>query len=583
VISRIRLQHWRAYEELDLRLTRPVTFFVAPNGVGKTSLVEAVRWCLLGLPGSRAAVRAIRSGHEAATVELGLDLPGAPDVRLERSLRRSGASTFSASVAGQPLDERGFSALLAEAWSAEAGVLDAIVFGREPGVKATGFPVRDHLAQVFGVQTLLTGASELAERRQLLAARIQSLRADAEAGDEAYASATQAVAGLEAQLAALAAQREQLAAEVATLEPAARLATRWEQYRSEAAEFDAKATALAVQMADLVPVGGGDPLTAINQAQQQASAALEEATAAASAAEVRAARSASASQLLSTATGQCPTCLRPLSEHEREAALATHGRVGEDTGTDISQHRDEARRLRTRLTAISRFTAALNKLRPPTEPDEPDPGPAATEALAAARRRGVDLAEAHGALTAQLLASRQRLAELDTAAADQAALVTATREDLVLEVAQTSMTELADRYLTERIDPLATEIAHRWKLLFGSEGLRFGPSGELTFSQDGIDLQLEDLSGAERSIAVLVTRLLLATSATRASTIWFDEPLEHLDPARRAAVAQTLVRAAQAGAIGQVLVTTYEEGIARRLQATAPDTVSLTYAHTTGR
>ena len=84
----------------------------------------------------------------------------------------------------------------------------------------------------------------------------------------------------------------------------------------------------------------------------------------------------------------------------------------------------------------------------------------------------------------------------------------------------------------------------------------------------------------ERSTALLVTRLLLAGSATRAPTVWFDEPLEHLDPRRRAATAQTIVRAAQAGAVGQLLVTTYEEGLARRLAATAPDTVELTYART---
>ncbi|MBV9821922.1 MAG: hypothetical protein JO144_06715, partial [Actinobacteria bacterium] len=514
-----------------------------------------------------------------ASVELELALPGNPDVRLARSLTRSGTGRFEATVAGQQLDERRFQALLAAAWSAEPGVLDAIVFGREPGGRPTAFPIRDHLAQVFGVQPLLTAAAELAERRQRLAASIRSLRADAEAGDGAFAAASGAIADLEAQLALLAGQREQSAAEIAELEPAARLAARWQQYRAEATEFEAKATALATQMADLVQVGERDLLTAIDQTQQQTTAALAAAEAASTAAEVQAARSASAGQLLAAATDRCPTCLRPLSEHERETALAAHGRTGADSGSELAEQRDETRRLRARLTAISRFTAALTKLRPPAEPDQPDPGPAAAEALAAARQRGVLLAEAHGALTTQLRAARQRLAELDTAAADQAALVTATREDLVLEVTQNSMTELADRYLTQRIDPLATEIAHRWKLLFGSEGLRFGASGELSFARGELDLQLTDLSGAERAVAVLVTRLLLATSATRASTIFFDEPLEHLDPARRAAVAQTLVRAAQAGAIGQILVTTYEEGIARRLQATAPDTVALTYAH----
>ncbi|MDQ1742705.1 MAG: replication and repair protein RecF [Pseudonocardiales bacterium] len=583
MIRHIRIRHWRAYEDLDLWLTRPVTFFVAPNGVGKTSLVEAVRWCLLGIPDGRTAARAIRSGRDSATVELALDLPGHPDVRLRRSLGRTGTGTFSALVDGETFDEPGFQALLSSAWSADASVLDAVVFGPPPGSRTTGFPVRDHLAQVFGVQTLLDSAAELAEQRQRLATRIKSLRADVDATDEARPAAGRAVAELVEQLEAIAEQRQRLAAETAGLEPAARLATRWEHYQAEATAFDAKATALATQMAGVVSVGERDLITAIDESQQEVSAALADNAAETSAAEVRGARSATAAQLLAAASGQCPTCLRPLSEHEREAALTVHGRVGEDTGTDLQQHREEARRLRARLAAISRFSTAIGRLRPPVEPDEPDPGPAAVAALAEARRRFVELAERHGAITAQLAAARQRLADLDSAAADQTVLLAATREDLVLEVAETSMTALADRYLTQRINPLATEISHRWKLLFGSEGLRFDPSGQLSFSEGGVDLLLEDLSGAERATAVLVTRLLLAASATRASTIWFDEPLEHLDPARRAAVAQTLVRAAETGAVGQILVTTYEEGIARRLQATAPDTVSLTYAHTTTR
>ncbi|MDQ1740610.1 MAG: hypothetical protein QOE53_2262 [Pseudonocardiales bacterium] len=583
MIRHIRLQHWRAYEDLDLWLTHPVTFFVAPNGVGKTSLVEAVRWCLLGVPDGRAAVRAIRSGHESTTAQLGLDLPGHPDVRLTRSLSRTGATTFTATVDGQALDERGYLRLLDKAWSADSAVIDAVVFGLPPAGKATAFPIRDHLAQVFGVQTLLNAAAELAERRQALTTQIRSLRADVDATDEAFTAATQAVADLQDRLDATAADRQRLAEEIATLEPAARLAARWEQYRSEATGYNTKATALATQLADVVDFGDRDLLTAIDETQQEVSAALADTTAAASAAEVRIAQSASAAQLLAAAADQCPTCLRPLSEHERDAALAAHGQLGADTDTEIQRHRDEARELRARLAVISRFTSALTKLRPPAEPDDPDPGPAATASLADARRRDVELAERHGAITAELRAARQRLADLDTAAADQATLTAAAREDLILEVTQNSMTTLADRYLTQRINPLATEISHRWKLLFGSEGLRFGASGQLTFSDGGQDLLLEDLSGAERATALLVTRLLLAASATRASTIWFDEPLEHLDPARRAAVAQTLVRAAQSGAIDQILVTTYEEGLARRLQATAPDTVSLTYANTTTR
>jgi len=58
---------------------------------------------------------------------------------------------------------------------------------------------------------------------------------------------------------------------------------------------------------------------------------------------------------------------------------------------------------------------------------------------------------------------------------------------------------------------------------------------------------------------------------------WLDEPLEHLDPVRRAGVAATLVRAAQTKSVEQILITTYEGELAQRLAASTPDTVKLTY------
>jgi len=141
-----------------------------------------------------------------------------------------------------------------------------------------------------------------------------------------------------------------------------------------------------------------------------------------------------------------------------------------------------------------------------------------------------------------------------------------------------TLATVADRYLTERIEPLALEVAHRWKLLFGTEGLVLQPNGEIRLRHDNVDLSLEDMSGGERAVAGILTRILVAGAATRIPTIWFDEPLEHLDPRRRSAVAQTLVGAVAAATVAQVVVTTYEEGIARRLALAAPELVSVVVA-----
>jgi ABC-type arginine transport system ATPase subunit len=64
--------------------------------------------------------------------------------------------------------------------------------------------------------------------------------------------------------------------------------------------------------------------------------------------------------------------------------------------------------------------------------------------------------------------------------------------------------------------------------------------------------------------------------ATDADFCWFDEPLEHLDPDVRRQVANILAGATSTDSnLRQVVVTTYEEPLARQLHARAPDTVSL--------
>jgi DNA repair exonuclease SbcCD ATPase subunit len=578
MIRRIRAARWRAYEELDLSLTRPVTFFVAPNGVGKTSLVEAVRWALLGVPEDRSLGSAVRSGHDSATVELDLALPNGSDVGVTRTLRRGGTVSFSARLDGEQVDEGRYHAALREAWLADRGLLDALIFGPSTSGKRTGFPIRDHLADVFGVEALLAASGELGARRTSLAASIRSLRDDLSGTVDAVDAAARTVSALEADLGTAASERHAAERAVAELEASAALATAWESYRQGLKEYGDRVRALVLEMTGVLDVEGQDPEVAVAAGEREAAAALERSMSAKTAAEVQVAAAASAADLLAEAIDQCPTCLRPLTDGERHAALASHDSTSGDVRSEITQHDNESAMARQRLAAISGFGKRLNQLHAPVEPKGADPGPEAAGTLAHARQRATELIERHGALTAKLEAAKKHLAELRRAAEDQTALVAAAREDLMIDITQKTMSAVADRYVTERIDPLTREIGRRWKLVFGSEGLQLGPDGQLSVSHGDVDLALRDLSGGERATAVLVTRLLLIGSVTRAPTIWFDEPLEHLDPRRRAAVAQTIVVAAQAGAVNQVFVTTYEENLARRLAATAPDTVDLTYA-----
>ena len=131
---------------------------------------------------------------ESATVELLLELPRQGTVRLTRTLKRSGATTFTANAGDVAVSESEYLAILGEAWAAEPAVLDSVIFGSPATSKVTPFPVRDHLAAIFGIEPLLGGAAAVGARRDMLAARIKTLRDDLSGTTEAIEAAARTVA-----------------------------------------------------------------------------------------------------------------------------------------------------------------------------------------------------------------------------------------------------------------------------------------------------------------------------------------------------------------------------------------------------
>ena len=119
--------------------------------------------------------------------------------------------------------------------------------------------------------------------------------------------------------------------------------------------------------------------------------------------------------------------------------------------------------------------------------------------------------------------------------------------------------------IQSRIEPLAREVRGRWKHLFTNNGLTFRPDGSITRLRDDVELGWDTLSGGERTWARIVTHLIVMATTTSLPFAWFDEPLEHLDPQLRHAVAATLATATRGGSPRQLMVTTYEHGIAQQL------------------
>jgi len=66
-------------------------------------------------------------------------------------------------------------------------------------------------------------------------------------------------------------------------------------------------------------------------------------------------------------------------------------------------------------------------------------------------------------------------------------------------------------------------------------------NGDFSLSGSGRVVPYSEWSGSERTIVQVIVRLLAAQMISKCDFLLFDEPLEHLDPRNRRALASLLV------------------------------------------
>jgi hypothetical protein len=239
---------------------------------------------------------------------------------------------------------------------------------------------------------------------------------------------------------------------------------------------------------------------------------------------------------------------------------------------DASQHHASQQAVhRERAATIADVLTRLDTLQPPTPPERSvDPTEAEARHEAALQALQAHDREA-GALEAQLQHFAGQLAADDRLAENERALYLAYRREAITLVAARAFRQAVVEVTERLIEPVATEVTWRWKRLFNEGGLTLRSDGSIVREQAGEELGWSTLSDGERIWARIVTHLLVIASSTRLPFVWFDEPLEHLDPQLRHAVAATLASAAEGGHPQQLLVTTYEHALARQLADDTPD------------
>jgi DNA repair exonuclease SbcCD ATPase subunit len=587
VIRRLTLRNWRTYENLDLRLGPGTTFIVAPNGVGKTSLMEAASWVAFGAPRpNQRPGNAVRAGATSATASVELVLPDERILAVSRSLAKKGRVGLPAPDAlldGKRLTADQAAAEVQRAYGADLGFLARTSMPRQPLDLGdlSDLRLHDHLCRIFGVDKLLDAAAGLDQRIRIQEGLIREAREGAPASEAALA-----------ELRAVAAARRTAYEAAVTAHASAReradQAREADRDRSRMREWQGMAAALRASLAELARKAAPD-VTLDPRQPESLPAKLEAALAAAQsqqeAARVRqatlAGRAAALEQhsvTLAAAHGDCPVCRRPLDEAAASAARSAHHDDLERIRVEAAELRRDEATAAARLARLAELTRQLRAL------PQPGPRPAAEGPDGAAEPIAELAAETERAFSA-LVSCRSDLdlAERDLREAREGDAAHTRLEDLyaaeaVLRASRAAITATTRELLDQTIEPLTAEVNARWQRLFPHRGrLRTASTGDVSREVNGEELPFTAFSTGERTGLSILLRLLVLEMATRADFCWFDEPLEHLDPEARRRVAEALARASMSGPLRQIVVTTYEEPLARRLAERHPDHVRLIY------
>lgn len=575
MIRSLRLRNWRSYEDLDLRLDPGTTFVVAPNGVGKTSLVYGLAWGVFGRHSRVEPKESIRAGAHSAEVELDVEFPDGRGLSISRTVKRRGVPTATYQMDGTRLTESSALDEMEQAFGLEiqaAGRLSMMLGGGHVAA-SDALNLESHLHQAFGVAHLLD-ATKTAQSvaREARKAR-ERLRSTTRRRVENRTALEEQVAALEEEIARLGRRsldlervRDDAAAQRSRVERYLALTGESERYEQQRSRL---MVAIENTLGHSVSFDSSqDTASALRSELEESEKEILEATERAVTARAVISAAEQAVNLLGGDDATCPTCMRPLPHGERASAMSVHGTRRKAAEAEVSRlERDRSVR-RTRAREVSQLLAQWEALRPPSLQVEDVDVPTREEAEARYRQASAGLDEHNrrlGGLQSQLKTLKAQIDSDDEVRREDRKLRLAYRREAAALAGEKVLRAAADRVIKSRIEPMASELRSRWKHLFSNNGLVFKPDGSITRFREGEELRWDSLSGGERTWARIVTHLIVMGTTTSLPFAWFDEPLEHLDPQLRHAVAATLATATRGGSPRQLLVTTYEHGIAQQL------------------
>lgn len=588
MITAVNLENWRAYKSFKIDLKPGTTFLVAPNGVGKTSFIEAVQWALDR--DAKPTSKVMRRRARVTSVDVTM-LVGDTRVRIKRTLTlgrgKTPADHTDAWIDDRTAEPAQALGRLADVWEADNRFVARAAFLRDRFTDKGGGPdLRSHLTRLHALDNVQAAITSIATALTTASQEADTARKSAAASESELTQGIEAVDAAKEQLEGAGAASEQLRASASTSAQALREAmtanethTAYQSWMTARDALVVEATAvLGTQLddLDLRPGLRAAEAAATRQLMQNAEqrAMLRE----------RLDNVEKALERLREAGAECPICRRPLDDASRHYAEEQHDHDRTEAAAQLSSLDDA--QATTVAAELGHLRERTEELGDPPEPPSTEPFELETlraradEAKSSFEKSLEDVGQAQRAVT-------EATALVETITTDLAAISRSTLYTKVaaLEASKSALESTITHVLNAQLGPVRDEVNRRWEAIFPDRpGLRIDPEGTITraFDDDeSNDLDFDSFSSGEQVVAELLLRLATLTSTTRVPFWLIDEPLEHLDPDARSYVARTLAYLGSGAGLRQIFVTTYEQELAMQLVSIARDQVHLEFLRTT--
>lgn len=145
-------------------------------------------------------------------------------------------------------------------------------------------------------------------------------------------------------------------------------------------------------------------------------------------------------------------------------------------------------------------------------------------------------------------------------------LLSSTKIDLLSEVFNNALSDSLAEQRRIMLTPLTEELSKMWSRFLGrSVNVEMGDKFELRIIDKKYEKPFEfpQLSGGEKTALLILTQIVLCKYFSDSDFMLIDEPLEHLDSRNRWALINFLVQSCKKGFPEQLVVTTIEESFLR--------------------